>query len=63
VGLQDASAGVVDWRVFDVLNRLRFLFPGEEPLLRVLVLAIVRILHHGLRLRRHFPPFLVIDYQ
>ena len=60
VELQGEHPGVVDRRILDVLRMVRLLFPGKEPLLCVLVHAILCIPDHGFRLRRNICPDLLI---
>jgi hypothetical protein len=58
--VQGAFAGALDGGFFDVLRVVRFLLPGEEPLLRLPLPAVVRLPHHGLRIRGDVHPRLLI---
>ena len=60
VELQGEHPGIVDRRIPDVLRMVRLLLPGKEPLLCVLVHAILCIPDHGRRLCRNICADLLI---
>ena len=60
VEFQGEHPGVVDRRILDVLRMVRLLLPGKEPLLCLLVHAILCIPDHGCRLCRNICPDLLI---